>query len=36
MKTVFVVLMIAREPLEMKKDFGMDVRNTVWIPIIIQ
>jgi hypothetical protein len=30
MKTVFVVLMIAHEPLEMKKDFGMDsIRNTV-------
>jgi len=29
MKTVVIVLMIAREPLEMKKDFGMDIRNTV-------
>jgi hypothetical protein len=30
MKIVLVVLMIAHEPLEMKKDFGMDnIKNTV-------
>jgi len=29
MKTVFVVLMRAHEPMEMKRDFDMDLRNIV-------